>query len=874
VSAAAILHNPLVPRYAVTQRSRAQPPVYGSAAVTSLSSRFRERAELPLEDAPARRERGAALLDALRALAREVERVLPELGALTRFATRPEAASLAVGWRPRGSAASDAPRLALTLHAEGLDASWGFGSPRASRSERDRHLAEGMRRRRSLGEALVYRLGSLRAEGARLHPRHGDTALVSEEEWLRAPAGVVAFTIPASQVTVSPVLVRLVADRAARLASLGVALGAFALEPSPVYARAWPAVLDAVRSLRWDERALGEGAPPAGLVPIGRRVVYDPVTGWFAPEGMASLAPSSAPRIRLLLDLGIIPTEPVPGPIATVGAGLHTRLARWLTARGSSSAHRDATHLEVRVAAREVPPPGERPALETLVSCALEDPSGDTATALAGLLAGAPWSYADPLDPTVVASKVASRYAPAAARGVSRLIERGVLVRGVTGTLDAVGECLTHPAIRPVVALAVERALGHFEALPPANTVAPEARLARAWELASGTPRASTLESLSRRFVAYARAAGLAFELDLVRAFVVGLAARPFAVLTGVSGTGKTALALAFARFMTDGLEEGASARVAVVPVRPDWLDSRGLLGYLNALRADGAYEDTAALRVMLRAVDHPNEAHFLVLDEMNLARVEHYLAEVLSAMESGAPIPLHGRADPVPTTDGARTVPPDLTVPANLFVIGTVNLDETTHALSLKVLDRAWVWEFPTAPPTSLLRDWLGERRAVSPATPDDRRAFLESGHDDDPVRAVVLAMGRDGAGQRLDRVFEAMSSNGRPFGFRVTTEALRFVSLCEREGIETPPSWRLDRAVLGKVLPRLSGTRRDLEALLRALLAVFLGDVEVTVNAPRGVSDEPVAGYSADALVASAAKVREMLARLEREPFVTFAR
>ena len=116
-------------------------------------------------------------------------------------------------------------------------------------------------------------------------------------------------------------------------------------------------------------------------------------------------------------------------------------------------------------------------------------------------------------------------------------------------------------------------------------------------------------------------------------------------------------------------------------------------------------------------------------------------------------------------------------------------------------------------------------------------------------------------------------MSAAGRPFGFRVATEALRFVHLCEREGLETSPSWRLDRAVLGKVLPRLSGTRRDLEGLLRALLAVFLGEVASRASG-RGVAEGVAPGYSAEALVASAEKVREMLARSEREPFVTFAR
>jgi len=843
------------------------------------SAILRTRDALPASEVDARRERGAEALAALRRLADAVAATLPELRPLERFAAKPAAATLSVGWFARGARLADAARITLTLTPRGLDVAWGYGRPAPDRGDRDRRLAEGMRRRRALGESLALRLGALRAEGLRLYARHGDDAVIAEDEWLRAPAGVAVFSLAEATLGEGESATRAVAWRVGALAALGAALGSFAFE-SPVPCLGAPDAREAIRSLRWDERAHGDGSAPAGLVPVGRSVRYDPVSGWFAPEGLASLSPASAARARLLLDLGAPVTAPAPGVVAPMSAGLHTRLARWLSARGASSAPRDVAHIEVRVAGRSLPSPDERPALETLVACALEDPSGDTAAALVGLLAGAPWSYADPLDPGAVSGHVTPRFAAAAARGVKRLLERSVLVRGVHGTLDAVGECLTHPALRPVVALAVERAHGHRDAFPEWLWGATGADLARPWELTGAAARGATLEAVARRFVQYARASGLAFDLDLVRGFVVGLCAKPFAVLSGVSGTGKTALALAFARFMTEGLPGGGEANVAVVPVRPDWLDSRGVLGYLNALRGDGAYEDTAALRVMLHAAAHPDDPHFLLLDEMNLARVEHYLAELLSAMESGAPIPLHGRADAVPSTDGARRVPPSLALPSNLFVLGTVNLDETAHALSTKVFDRAWVWDFPPAPPSALLREWLAERRVVPPASDDERRAFVESPRDDDPVRAVVLAMGRDGAGKRLDQVFDAMALGQRPFGFRVAAEALRFIHICEREAIDTPPAWRLDRAVLGKVLPRLSGARRELEPVLRALLAVCEGDGSVPYEIPR----RPVAGVaeradaaeatSAPPLSESARRVREMLARLERDGYATFSR
>jgi hypothetical protein len=838
----------------------------------------RAREALPAGEHEARRSLAREALTVLRVLADAVARILPELDALERFASRPNASSLSVGWFTRGARLADAARLSLTFTVGGLDIAFGYGRPGILRGDRDRRLAEGMRRRRALGETLLLRLAALRAEGLRLFAHSGASAPLAEEEWLRTPAGTASFFLPEATLGLGEGLVRAVAWRVAALAGLGASLGSFVFEPL-VLCRGDPEAGEAARSLRWDERALGEGSPPAGIVPVGRTVFYDPISGWFVPETMASMVPASAARARLLRDLGVSTVPALSGTAVPVGAGLHTRLARWLVARGVSLGTRDVMHLEIRVADRSVPKPGERPVLEVLVATVLEDPSGDTAAALAGLLVGAPWRHADPLDPVAVAACVPPRFAASAARGIVRLRELGVLRRGVRGGCEDVEVCLTHPALRPVVALAVEQAHGHREAFPEGAWEATGASGARSWELLGVSTRGATLESVARRFVQYARAAGLVFDLDLVRSFVVGLCVKPFAVLSGVSGTGKTALALTFARFMTDALEGGSDAHVAVVPVRPDWLDSRGLLGYLNVLRGEGVYEDTAALRVMLHALDHPDAPHFLLLDEMNLARVEHYLAEVLSAMESGAPIPLHGRAASVPSSEAARRVPAAISLPPNLFVLGTVNLDESTHALSAKVFDRAWVWDFPPAPPTSLLQEWLAERRVVPPATADERRSLLEASRSEDPARAVALAMGRDGAGRRLDRLFDAMALGPRPFGFRAAAEVLRFIHLCEREAIDMPPVARLDRAVLGKILPRLTGSRRELEPVLRALLAECEGSASVPYQIPsrpprEGVSEPPdAAGPIAPPLPSCARRVRDLLARLERDGHASFS-
>ncbi len=152
----------------------------------------------------------------------------------------------------------------------------------------------------------------------------------------------------------------------------------------------------------------------------------------------------------------------------------------------------------------------------------------------------------------------------------------------------------------------------------------------------------------------------------------------------------------------TDIVEQRANNYV-VVPVRPDWVDNRGLLGYLNPLTSE--YSTTPFLNLLLRARDEEKRAEaagekphpfFVILDEMNLARVEHYFSDFLSALESGEDIPLHeDEAIESGESESGTRVPRQLKVPGNVLFTGTVNVDETTYMFSPKVLDRAFTIEF-----------------------------------------------------------------------------------------------------------------------------------------------------------------------------------
>ena len=127
------------------------------------------------------------------------------------------------------------------------------------------------------------------------------------------------------------------------------------------------------------------------------------------------------------------------------------------------------------------------------------------------------------------------------------------------------------------------------------------------------------------------------FSEEIITRYFLSIKAKPFVILTGISGTGKTKIAQIFADYMCkDETKEERKSRIAFVPVRPDWMDNRGLLGYFNPLNE--CYHATPTLHLLLAADQNPNKPYFLILDEMNLAKVEYYFSDFLSILESRTP--------------------------------------------------------------------------------------------------------------------------------------------------------------------------------------------------------------------------------------------
>lgn len=368
------------------------------------------------------------------------------------------------------------------------------------------------------------------------------------------------------------------------------------------------------------------------------------------------------------------------------------------------------------------------------------------------------------------------------------------------------------------------------------------------------------LAAVVQSFAAALRLGGISFgprHEETVRAFVASLATKPFVILTGMSGAGKTQIALRFGDWL------GPQRRL-VVPVRPDWTGPDALFGYEDALRAP-CWHVPEVLAFLLRAARDPDYPYLLILDEMNLAHVERYFADFLSGMESGEDCLPNLVRDDQGHWRLAAAGPAKLPIPDNLFVVGTVNVDETTYMFSPKVLDRANTFEFRVR--TDDLTLSPRKPLPLEPGADDLVRGFLavataQEWQEEHP------APGREEFAQQFRQLHQVLSATDFAFGHRVFYEALRYASMLAAAGNPAVAA-ALDQQVYQKVLPRLHGSRQRLEPTLRAL-GRFCWALEAS---PADPFDPEAPGEGAPRLPLSFDKVRRMFRSLRANQFASFS-
>jgi 5-methylcytosine-specific restriction enzyme B len=324
------------------------------------------------------------------------------------------------------------------------------------------------------------------------------------------------------------------------------------------------------------------------------------------------------------------------------------------------------------------------------------------------------------------------------------------------------------------------------------------------------------------KFLTATNLCGLKYGEKILKRFVSSCLTKPFVILTGLSGSGKTKLAQAFVQWICASEEQ-----YKIVPVGADWTNREPLLGYPNGLD-DKNYvtPDSGVLHLIIEASKEENEdkPFFLILDEMNLSHVERYFADFLSIMESEDTIKLYSGSER--KDSNGLTINKEIGWPKNLFIIGTVNIDETTYMFSPKVLDRANVIEFRIT--ADQMKSFIGSSNSL-----DMDALFVdgkkENGGLGQNMAADFMEKAKDKVVNHeteniniLNDFFVYLQQVGAEFGYRSASE-IELLLTKLKDSIEDEDD-RIDIAIMQKLLPKLHGSRKKLNGPLETLAGLCL--------------------------------------------------
>lgn len=305
---------------------------------------------------------------------------------------------------------------------------------------------------------------------------------------------------------------------------------------------------------------------------------------------------------------------------------------------------------------------------------------------------------------------------------------------------------------------------------------------------------------------------------SLFSRYIYSLIAKPFVILTGNSGTGKTRIANQFAKYLEKKNDNGVT-NCLLLPVGADWTDNTKILGYYNPLADNGAgkYEKTDVIRFIERASANPNIPFFLILDEMNLSHVERYFSDFLSKME------LLDFKNPHERVFFEISGYGKLELPRNLFVTGTVNIDETTYMFSPKVLDRANVIEFKPEK-DDVLGNLFGntndreQKSAVDGVAEGFMKLVNKIRSENIPAEVTPIL---EKIKSILDSFYTELEKCGFEFAYRTVKEIRLYAIVAYETAEEETPSATdiADVQILQKILPKIYGNKKQIGELLENL-------------------------------------------------------
>lgn len=447
---------------------------------------------------------------------------------------------------------------------------------------------------------------------------------------------------------------------------------------------------------------------------------------------------------------------------------------------------------------------------------------------------------------------------------------------------------------------------------------------------------------------------------SIYTSYLTALRTKPFMLLAGISGTGKSRIVRKLAQatvteelqkaegykgtdFANDRWTLHSPANFELIQVKPNWHNSMDVIGYLSNIPSPH-YVFTPFIEFIVKAWQHPEVPFFLCLDEMNLAPVEEYFAEFLSAIESRSFEGGEYMTDPIIKPFNSfgenvakmmvNTLFPNftaadknsflgkvvdhletkgLTLPKNLIVIGTVNMDETTFSFSRKVLDRAMSVEMNEVNYDSFLTDTTDDDlKAIVKAFEEngdaDLKALLVDRHIE--AKEIIEELGEDAqfAINYLKRVNALLEGTPFKLGYRAANEALIYLQASHEFG-QTDRIAALDNFTLMKILSRIEGDETKLKitdseadkerianagvnvdtakrygdlnilTALRNIITEQLGetintdvDSDATEETATENDDEMVSTEQNKKDLLSVKKIDSMLSQLKRDHFVSF--
>lgn len=343
----------------------------------------------------------------------------------------------------------------------------------------------------------------------------------------------------------------------------------------------------------------------------------------------------------------------------------------------------------------------------------------------------------------------------------------------------------------------------------------------------------------------------------LSTSYLTAMRTKPFLLLAGISGTGKSRIVKQMAFESCPDIpalrsDKTAPGNYELIEVKPNWHDSCELLGYESEIGGPH-YVVTPFVRFLVKAMRYPDVPFFVCMDEMNLAPVEQYFAEFLSVLESRKLLPdgtitseplikadifskyadqLHRDLD-ITDTETYKAVydrlkNDGLRLPSNLIVVGTVNMDETTHQFSRKVIDRAMTIEMNIEDAETPFKNFFEGGDALHYYdNPQPKELFLPKVVQASEALSILSAEDASYLKENVPGLLHSLNSalNGTPFkiAYRVQNELiLYFFSLREEnpdEAAEALLAQAMDAILMMKVLPRIEGDEDLLDKPLKAL-------------------------------------------------------